>query len=256
MSNIIKVRRGTKASLPTLQAGELAFCTDTFELFAGTGSENKLIGPGSGGGLNEYVTANGIIIGNSSGNPASLAVAENRIVGRKTGGGVDDLTISEILDFIGSAAQGDLLYRGASAWARLSKGSANQKLFTNASANAPEWGTGIKVVCSTRSAQAAGGDVSYSGFGFKPSLLIAMAASAGSYGAWSIGASDGTDDGCILKQTASMTGSVELVNYLQSSGNQQYAYLKSFDSDGATLTWYKVGSPAAENIQLVFIGFR
>ena len=40
MANKIQIRRGNKANLPTLSAGEPAFCTDTKQLFIGTGSGN------------------------------------------------------------------------------------------------------------------------------------------------------------------------------------------------------------------------
>ncbi len=44
MANKIQFRRGTKAKLPTLSAGEPAFCPDTRELFIGTGSGNINMG--------------------------------------------------------------------------------------------------------------------------------------------------------------------------------------------------------------------
>jgi hypothetical protein len=48
MANLIKIKRGLKANLPALEIGELAFCTDTKELFIGrsdgnSGTENVLI---------------------------------------------------------------------------------------------------------------------------------------------------------------------------------------------------------------------
>ena len=46
MPNLLKVKRGLKDSLPTLAAGELGWCTDTFELYAGDGSVNRLVGGG------------------------------------------------------------------------------------------------------------------------------------------------------------------------------------------------------------------
>jgi hypothetical protein len=69
--------------------------------------------------------------------------AASRILGRKTSGAgdIEELTLSEILDFISSAAQGDVLYRGASSWARLAAGTSGQFLKTlGASAN-PQWDT-------------------------------------------------------------------------------------------------------------------
>ena len=65
--------------------------------------------------------------------------ATSRILGRKTAGAgaIEELTLSEVLDFIGSAAEGDILYRGASAWARLGKGSDGQVL--TLASGLPSW---------------------------------------------------------------------------------------------------------------------
>jgi hypothetical protein len=43
MANLIKIKRGLKEDLPTLEIGELGFCTDTNELFIGKENENILI---------------------------------------------------------------------------------------------------------------------------------------------------------------------------------------------------------------------
>lgn len=69
--------------------------------------------------------------------------ASSRILGRKTSGAgtIEELTLSEILDFIGSAARGDILYRGASGWARLPAGTSGQFLKTNGSGADPAWAT-------------------------------------------------------------------------------------------------------------------
>lgn len=40
MANGLKVKRGTKAHIPTLEAGEFGFATDTYELFIGDGASN------------------------------------------------------------------------------------------------------------------------------------------------------------------------------------------------------------------------
>jgi hypothetical protein len=67
--------------------------------------------------------------------------ATSRVIGRKTAGaGVpEELTLSDILDFIGSAAQGDILYRGSSSWARLAAGTAGYLLQTNGAGANPSW---------------------------------------------------------------------------------------------------------------------
>lgn len=40
MANTIQVRRGANASLPTLNAGEFGFSTDTYQIYIGDGSNN------------------------------------------------------------------------------------------------------------------------------------------------------------------------------------------------------------------------
>lgn len=67
--------------------------------------------------------------------------ATSRIIGRKTAGAGDpeECTLSEILDFIGSAAQGDILYRGASGWSRLGAGAAGSLLQSAGAGANPTW---------------------------------------------------------------------------------------------------------------------
>lgn len=40
MANTIQVKRGANASLPTLNAGELGFSTDTYQTYIGDGTSN------------------------------------------------------------------------------------------------------------------------------------------------------------------------------------------------------------------------
>ncbi len=40
---LIKIRRGTETQLPTLDVGELGFCTDTNKLYIGTPTGNQLL---------------------------------------------------------------------------------------------------------------------------------------------------------------------------------------------------------------------
>ena len=67
--------------------------------------------------------------------------ATSRVLGRKTSGSgaIEELTLSEVLEFIGSAAKGDILYRDTSAWARLGKGSDGQVL--TLASDIPSWAT-------------------------------------------------------------------------------------------------------------------
>ncbi len=67
--------------------------------------------------------------------------ATSRILGRKTAaaGDTEECTLSDILDFVGSAAQGDILYRGSSAWARLAAGTSGYVLKTQGASANPAW---------------------------------------------------------------------------------------------------------------------
>lgn len=67
--------------------------------------------------------------------------ATQRLHGRNTAGAgaVEEVTLSQLLDWIGSAAQGDILYRDASGWARLAAGTAGNVLTTNGPAANPSW---------------------------------------------------------------------------------------------------------------------
>jgi hypothetical protein len=52
---------------------------------------------------------------------------------------IEELTLSEVLDFVGSAAQGDILYRDAATWARLGAGTSGHFLQTQGAGANPQW---------------------------------------------------------------------------------------------------------------------
>jgi hypothetical protein len=64
-----------------------------------------------------------------------------RVIGRNTGGTGDpeEVTLSQLLDWIGSPAQGDILYRGAAGWERLPAGTDGQVLETQGTGANPQW---------------------------------------------------------------------------------------------------------------------
>lgn len=67
--------------------------------------------------------------------------ATKRVLGRNSAGAGDaeEVTLSQLLDWIGSAQEGDIIYRGASSWTRLAKGAANTVLGSNGTN--PLWST-------------------------------------------------------------------------------------------------------------------
>lgn len=68
-------------------------------------------------------------------------VAASRILGRKanTAGDIEECTLSEVLDLVGSPSQGDILYRNATGWTRLGAGTANYFLKTQGPNANPVW---------------------------------------------------------------------------------------------------------------------
>jgi hypothetical protein len=67
--------------------------------------------------------------------------ATSRVLGRKTAGAGDaeELTYSEVLDFVGSATWGDILFRGNTTWTRLPAGTSGNFLKTNGAGADPTW---------------------------------------------------------------------------------------------------------------------
>ncbi len=67
--------------------------------------------------------------------------ATARVLGRKTAGAgtVEECTLSQVLDLLGSAAQGHVLYRGASGWVYLAAGTNGYVLTTHGTGADPAW---------------------------------------------------------------------------------------------------------------------
>jgi hypothetical protein len=64
MANLIKIKRGLKANLPTLAVGEFGYCTDTNELFIGTATGNIGVNTLNGEGLTFNTTTGKLDIDN------------------------------------------------------------------------------------------------------------------------------------------------------------------------------------------------
>jgi len=146
---------------------------------------------------------------------------------------------------LGSDADGDMYYRAAGVLARLAKGGANSKLFMDALGAAPEWAAGMKIVASSRDMTAATGDVSYSGFGFKPSAILVLTI-LNNQDNMSIGIADASLEYAIVRRasTASFVSRNNIIAaYEPDATNYQRAEVKSWDADGVTFTWTKTASP-------------
>jgi hypothetical protein len=91
--------------------------------------------------------------------------ATSRILGRKTAGAGDteECTLSRVLDFIGSAAQGDILYRDAAGWPRLAARSSGQFLQTLGAAANPQWAEIAGITLATEQATTSGTAFDFTG---------------------------------------------------------------------------------------------
>lgn len=115
-----------------------------------------------------------------------------------------------------------------------------------------------KIISSTRDAGAASGDVSYTGVGFTPTSVRAiLVVDNTTYN------SDGSSDSskassCIYTSASNVfyANATSLVSYSNQSSWAQTAVVKSYDADGFTLTWTKVGTPTAGTIKLIFMCSR
>ena len=136
-------------------------------------------------------------------------------------------------------------------------GAADLKLFVNAAGNLGEWASGMKIGTFTRVMNAANGDVAYTGVGFKPSHIIFLI-SVVAEDSWSIGFDDGTltysmaDRGVGTRMNVIPTASI----YYNDSGGSEDAFVKTWDSDGFTLTWAKAGGAIALTGTIFYMAFR
>lgn len=80
--------------------------------------------------------ANGSILNAMLANMASKTIKGNK---EATAGPPEDLTLSQVLDLIGGATWGDVLFRGTAGWQRLAAGAAGQFLKTNGAGADPVW---------------------------------------------------------------------------------------------------------------------
>ena len=121
-------------------------------------------------------------------------------------------------------------------------------------------GARTKVITATRDLTTATGDVAYTGVGFKPSSIIAIASVNDSY-TQSFGMADASlGKGYLyLPISASGKGEVGTGNFLVAmvtyASAYQVAIVKSYDTDGFTLTWTKNGSPTG-TFTMIFLCFR
>jgi hypothetical protein len=150
----------------------------------------------------------------------------------------------------GNDEKGDILIFNGVNWVGLPHGILGQILQSGGHGELPSFVTPpvamqSKIIASTRVLTAASGDVSYTGVGFQPSVIIAF--SADPVNSWhGIGFSDSAKNCYSMiwygQYNAGQMSAV-LINAYEGSGAWQTCIVKSYDADGFTLTWTKTGSP-------------
>jgi hypothetical protein len=132
------------AQRTTLGLGTLATQNGTFSgTSSGTNTGDQTITLTSdvtGSGTGSFATT----IANDAVTNAKLAnMAASTIKARITGstGDPEDATFTQVLDLVGSATYGDILYRDSSSWARLPAGTSGNYLKTQGAGAAPTWAT-------------------------------------------------------------------------------------------------------------------
>ena len=114
-----------------------------------------------------------------------------------------------------------------------------------------------KVISTTRDMTAAAGTVAYTGLGFKPSAVIAIAIinSSQSFNIAVCGSDVSQNVGINQYAANTLIISSYIVNIETSAGVNQYASLLSYDPDGFTLTWGKTSTPTG-TANIIFLCFR
>ena len=132
--------------------------------------EYQILYDGTNFQLSAWSGASGIVAANIS------FAATQRVLGRNTSGAGagEEVTLSQILDWVGSAAQGDILYRGASSWERLAAGTSGRFLQTQGAGANPQWAAGGGVTLATPVATTSGTAIDFTGIPSTARLIFVM----------------------------------------------------------------------------------
>lgn len=142
------VTNATTTPALTISLGAI---TPSSVVSSGTVTGSNITGTNTG---DQTITLTGDVTGSGTGSFAATigndkvtyakmqnVSATQKVVGRNTAGSGDpeEVSLTELLDWIGSPAQGDILYRGSSSWSRLGAGTKRKTLQTNGSGANPSW---------------------------------------------------------------------------------------------------------------------
>lgn len=115
-----------------------------------------------------------------------------------------------------------------------------------------------KIITATRNMTAASGDVSYTGVGFTPTSIDAIGDIQSTSNSFHGFSDSSKANHCVLHGGTDYKYNYATLIFIDTTWNAlntQSAIVKSYDADGFTLTWTKVGSPTG-TIQLMFRCYR
>jgi len=193
---------------------------------------------------------------------SAAAILDTKLAQITTAGKVDFGAL-----IVASEAQGDIMYRDASAWVRLAAGTSGQFLKTLGTGANPAWdtvaagGLSVKTGFFNRDTSLASGTQAVTGVGFQPKAVIFFMMQDGAAGEASWGSSSDDGSHMSISDTHISTANAYTNDTTNSivdnhSGSAIYqGRIQSFDSDGFTITWNKVGSPTG-TIRTIFLALK
>lgn len=163
----ILLYRGAFAHMPLLAQGEMAFATDTKQVYIGDGVINRPVGgarvpDGDKGDITVADSGDSWHINARAVGPAEFAaVANKRVLGRNTAGSGDleEATVDQLLDWVaGTPALGDMLVRGGTTWQRIPLSTFTYANLSKPNIPSTAWVPAIPIVLEDqKSANTAGG---------------------------------------------------------------------------------------------------
>ena len=139
-------------------------------------------------------------------------------------------------------------------------GTANQKIFMNALATAAEWDTGSFTNTFTRAIAGANASVSYTGVGFKPSIVFFLMSDGTASTNFSAGFDLSGSRGVLATiNDAGLTITLNLYSVIYAetwNTKLQTGLITSMDADGFTMSWVRTGLTAVGAMSILYLAIR
>lgn len=158
-------------------------------------------------------------------------------------------------------ASGDMVVANTTTTlSRLAVGTLGDRLMVTGTSTTGWVSTLFKIGTLTRDTTVATGNVAYTGVGFQPKAVIFLMTENNTAGEMSIGIDTQTTRAALYDYGNTTAGAYQVDNTgsifdNQTSANQCWGSVSSFDSDGFTISWTKSNSPTG-TITIFYLAFR